>query len=92
MTEPRVVIRAGQWLNSNDLLADCGGEECLVRLDSAVANDPMLDQLPDRPGSLHSPAEALAIASTAATRAKARGSIDAYGRIAVFMKDLKPEG
>lgn len=89
--DERVQIRGGQWLTGpGPIYADCGGEECLVWLDSEVANHPSLDQMPERP-SMTANRDALDRASAAATRAKARGSIDSYNRIAVFLRDLKPE-
>lgn len=73
------------------LFADCDGEECIVWLASEVANHPSVDQMPEG-AAITSPRAALEVASAAASRAKARGSIDGYERIAVFLRDLLPNG
>jgi hypothetical protein len=91
MPEAAVHIHEGQWLRSGEaLFADCDGEDCLVVLDSEVANHPMIDQMAESP-RLSSARKALEQANAAATRAKDRGSVDGFQRIVVFMRDLVPD-
>ena len=88
--DTKVVIRDGQWLGSGDLFADYGNEEVVVALDDDAAAHPLLSALPDNEHgqSVQSPREAMYRASEAASRAKARGNIDADGRIRVGVEDI----
>lgn len=88
--DTKVVIRDGQWLGSGNLFADYGNEEVVVAFDSEAANHPLIGGLPDNEHgqSVQSSREALYRASEAASRAKARGKIDADGRILVAVEDL----
>ena len=88
--DTKVVIRDGQWLGSGDVFADYGNEEVVVALDAAAAAHPSLIALPDNEHgqSVQSSREAMHRASEAASHAKARGNIDADGRIRVAVEDI----
>ena len=88
--DPKVVIRDGRWLGSGDVFADYGTEEVVVALDGEAVDHPLIGALPDNEHgqSVQSSREAMSRASAAASRAKARGNIDADGRIIVAVEDL----